>query len=70
MTRLILIATLLGLGGCLDDLNVEEQVYPCRRQTDCVEGFVCDPSQFVCIPEDAIAPDANAPDSGSPVDGG
>jgi hypothetical protein len=37
------------LAGCPDSFDVEKQTFPCRAATDCVHGYVCHPTRFVCV---------------------
>jgi hypothetical protein len=48
MRRAIFISLVL-LGACLDDYDVEGMTYPCRGPEDCVEDFECHPTRFVCV---------------------
>ncbi len=38
-----------GTAACLRDVELDAQPYPCRSGADCVAGYVCDPSRFVCV---------------------
>lgn len=62
MIRWILPLGLLFV-GCLDGTEVEGQTFPCRRPEDCVEGYVCHPSEWICVPEGSVdLQDAGAAD--------
>lgn len=58
--------------GCLDDWGLEERGFPCREPADCIEGFVCSPARFVCVPEDeaTTSPDARDGDDADGDDAG
>ncbi|MBI4817318.1 MAG: hypothetical protein HY791_13730 [Deltaproteobacteria bacterium] len=53
------VAIPLALAACLDDLELETKTFACRSAEDCVDGFVCDPTRFVCVTNSA---DGGAPD--------
>jgi hypothetical protein len=48
MKRAFFISLLL-LGACLEDYDVDGMTYPCRGPEDCVEDFECHPTRFVCV---------------------
>lgn len=48
MRRLLLLAPLL-FAACLEDYNVDEMTYPCRTAEDCVDGFECHSTRWVCV---------------------
>lgn len=48
MRRVLLIAPLL-LVACLEDYDVDGMTYPCRTPEDCVDGYECDSSRWVCV---------------------
>ena len=45
---------IVAANACLDDLPVDG-VFPCREADDCVEGFVCHPTRFVCVDKDEVS---------------
>jgi hypothetical protein len=55
-----------GLSACLRDVELDAQPYPCRSAADCVAGFVCDPTRFVCVLEGTRTP--TVADGGAPAD--
>lgn len=58
---------LMALSGCLDGVEVEGQTFPCRRASDCVEGYECHPTEWICVPtgtSDAGPNDAGLSDGG------
>lgn len=54
---------LTTIGACLEDLPVDG-VFPCRKAEDCVDGFVCHPSRFVCVDEAQVTEDGGVIDAG------
>lgn len=74
MTRLALAltaATALLTAACLDDLGVDGTTFPCRSPDDCVEGFRCHPTRWICVPADEVELDAGTSTTAtSAVDGG
>jgi hypothetical protein len=40
-----------ALAGCAGDFDVEKQTYPCRMASDCVDGYICHPTRWVCVPK-------------------
>ena len=60
------LALALGGAGCLEDPELDTQLFPCRAPEDCVEGYVCAPERYVCVPEGELgAVDAGAMDAGA-----
>ena len=49
--------------ACLDDLPVDD-VYPCRKPADCIEGFVCHPTRYVCVEESETSTEVDSVDAG------
>lgn len=63
--RWLAIAALLAVLGCLEDPDLDGTPFPCRAPEDCIEGFVCDPDRWVCLPEGETSPvDAGTLDAG------
>ena len=54
----------LVLAGCPVDLGIDQQVFRCGADADCIEGYLCHPDRKVCQPpmEPSIPPDQ--PDCG------
>lgn len=52
--------------GCLDDWELDEQLFPCRSHADCIDGFGCHPERYVCLPVGEIALDAGFSDAADP----
>jgi hypothetical protein len=50
------------LAGCLDDAMLDGGVFPCRASEDCVEGFECHPTRYVCVPQGGAGLDAGLTD--------
>ena len=50
MSRAALLILWVSLAGaCLEDYDVKDMVYPCRSADDCVDGFECHPTRYVCV---------------------
>jgi hypothetical protein len=51
--RLLIVSAFAALGvlaiGCPGDIEVEGKTFPCRAAGDCVEGYECHPTRFVCV---------------------
>ena len=56
MIRVLSLLALL-LCGCLEPIDIEEETFPCRAPEDCIEGFLCSPTRWVCVREGEV-PDA------------
>jgi len=57
---------LLGFGSialfaiaCPDSFDVDGKTFPCRAPGDCVEGYVCHPTRYVCVLAGSV-PDGGA----------
>jgi len=53
---------LLG-AGCVEPWDLDNRRFPCRAETDCVEGFTCHPDDFVCVPTGSVDASATASDA-------
>lgn len=67
----LLILVLIFTWAC-DDATNEQSPGACSESVDCQEGFTCDPSQGVCVPQEMSdagpAPDQNvAPEDATPM---
>ncbi len=49
LSRLVLLGLLVTGSACLEDMQLEEQTFPCRAAEDCVDGFECHAQRFVCV---------------------
>lgn len=49
LLRRLAAVALLALAGCPGDFDVDRETFPCRSPEDCVEGYECHPSRFVCV---------------------
>jgi hypothetical protein len=51
MNRALLSMIVFGLAcsACPGDVDVENRTFPCRAAGDCVEGFECHPTRYVCV---------------------
>ncbi len=49
MRRALLILLLPLLCACLADYDVDGMTYPCRGPDDCVDGYECHPTRWVCV---------------------
>ncbi len=61
MWRALLLTAALTGAGCLQGVDLDQRVFPCRSAADCVEGFLCHPARFVCV---AVGTATSTPDSG------
>ena len=68
MRALLALLLVAVAAGCLGPSNLEDASFPCRGANDCVEGWVCEPVRFVCVPEGAPATDAGVSDSAGASD--
>jgi len=59
--RAAVVVFALVLGACLESPNLSDRTFPCRGAADCVEGFVCHPSRFVCVAAGAVVLDDAGP---------
>lgn len=83
MRHLLAIAAAALGTACLQGVELDQKVFPCRAAADCIEGNVCHPTRFVCVavgtatvsdggppaaPRDAApAPDASADGDAAPA---
>lgn len=61
--RRVLLVALLALSACPSGVEVEDQTFPCRAAGDCVEGYECHPTRFVCVVAGSVS--AAASDAGA-----
>lgn len=49
MRAALVLAAALAASGCLDDWQLEDKSFACREPADCVDGWFCHPTRFVCV---------------------
>lgn len=65
MLRLAAALVCLGLlAGCLEDPMLDGGLFPCRDADDCIEGYVCHATRYVCVLEGTEDVDAGMTDAG------
>jgi hypothetical protein len=65
-STLMLSTALLLLAGCGAPENEGKQGDPCRTQTDCGPGLVCDCTTLTCVPVGQASPGCDLPDAQPP----
>lgn len=68
----LLVAGAVALfAACPGPFDVEKTTYACRSPGDCVRGYQCHPTRFVCVPAGSFDAGISAtPDAGMIPDGG
>ncbi len=67
MKSLLLLALCgaLTMCACLEETDLDAQVFPCRSEEDCIEGEHCEAQRFVCVPDgEGAVLDAGVVDGG------
>jgi hypothetical protein len=62
MKGLLLFSIAAAISGCAGDFDIDKQTYPCRAASDCVKGYECHPTRFICV--------LSGTDAGAASDGG